>query len=132
MEPWYLEIRCVHWDIHEYTIVSADIRHRGGKHNLVSSHLTQSVTLGTDWLGFDKLMGQAAGVRSQKTGSCDICMVLSRNARLSDSADGEGEPAEPLSTKDFPTSVNRDLNVVEEFQWLSDPGSYVVPGIRPW
>jgi len=29
-------------------------------------------------------------------------------------------------------SVNRHLNVVEEFERVSDPGSYVVWGISPW
>jgi len=62
-------IRCVHGDIHEYPIVSAEIRQMKVAFN---SHLTHPVILGTDWPGFDKLMGKAARVRSCQTGSCDM------------------------------------------------------------
>uniref|UniRef100_A0AAQ4P4Q9 CCHC-type domain-containing protein n=1 Tax=Gasterosteus aculeatus aculeatus TaxID=481459 RepID=A0AAQ4P4Q9_GASAC len=121
VEASRVRIRCVHGDVHEYPIVSVEFRHRGKKHSVkaaVSSRLTHPVILGTDWPGFDKLMGLAAGVRSRPTGLCGMCAVLSGDARSSDAADGEGESAEPLvetppvpgfrSMEDFPLEQSRD------------------------
>ncbi|XP_062418320.1 uncharacterized protein LOC134129059 [Pungitius pungitius] len=121
VEASRVRIRCVHGDIHEYPIVSVELRFKGKKYRIkvaVSSHLTHPVILGTDWAGFNTLMGQAAGVRSRPTGICDTCAVLSGDARSSDAAEGEGEPAEPpvetpavpefRSMEDFPLEQSRD------------------------
>ncbi|XP_077936125.1 uncharacterized protein LOC144383152 [Gasterosteus aculeatus] len=116
-----VRIRCVHGDVHEYPVVSVEIRYAGKKHRMrvaVSSHLTHPVILGTDWPGFGKLMGGATGVRSRPTGLCEMCAVLSGDAGSSDAADGEGEPVEPpvetppapefRSMEDFPLEQSRD------------------------
>ncbi|XP_062415775.1 uncharacterized protein LOC134107852 [Pungitius pungitius] len=121
VEASRVKIRCVHGDIHEYPIVSVELRFKGRKYRIkvaVSSHLTHSVILGTDWEGFNTLMGEAAGVRSRPTGTCGICAVLSGDARSSDAAGGGGEPAEPpeetpavpefRAMEDFPLEQSRD------------------------
>ena len=96
IEAGGVDIRCVHGDIHTYPVVLVEIQFKGEKHSVkaaVSSRLTHPLILGTDWPGFDRLVGQCAGVRSRPTGTGDTCAVLSGDARSSDTADGEGEPA---------------------------------------
>ncbi|KAM4562630.1 uncharacterized protein PAE49_011040 [Odontesthes bonariensis] len=98
IEASWVDIKCVHGDIHRYPVVSVEILYKGKKHSVkaaVSSRLVHPLILGTDWPGFDKLVGQCVGVRSRLTGTRDMCAVLSGDARLSDAADGEGEPAAP-------------------------------------
>ncbi|XP_059210478.1 uncharacterized protein LOC131989303 [Centropristis striata] len=120
-EAGWVDIRCVHGDIHRYPVVPVEIRFKGKKHSVkaaVSSRLTHPLILGTDWPGFDRLVGQCVGVRSRPTGTWDMCAVLSGDARLSDTADGEGEPAVPppeapqvpvfASMEDFPLEQSRD------------------------
>ncbi|KAM9717937.1 uncharacterized protein ACNS7B_021418 isoform 1-T1 [Menidia menidia] len=121
LEAGCVDIMCVHGDVHRYPVVPVEIRHRGKKHNLkaaVSPRLAHPLILGTDWPGFDKLVGQCVGVRSRPTGTWDMCAVLSGDARSSDAADGEGElavppPEAPLvpafnSMEDFPLEQSRD------------------------
>ncbi|KAM9766884.1 uncharacterized protein ACNS7B_017333 [Menidia menidia] len=98
LEAGCVDIMCVHGDVHRYPVVPVEIRYRGKKHSIkaaVSPRLAHPLILGTDWPGFDKLVGQCVGVRSRPTGTWDMCAVLSGDARSSDTADGEGELAVP-------------------------------------
>lgn len=116
-----MNIRCVHGDIHRYPVMPVEIRCTGKMHSVkaaVSSSLMHPLILGTDWPGFNKLVRQYVGVRSLPTGTWDMCAVLSGDARLSDTADGEGEFAGPSqeapqvpvlhSIDDFPLEQSRD------------------------
>ena len=121
MEGCWVNIKCVHGDIHRYPMVTAEMRYKGKKNRMmvaVSSHLTHPLILGTDWPGFHSVVGQCVGVRSRQTGTYDVCAALSGDARLSDTADREEEPAmtpqeAPLvpelhSMEDFPLEQSRD------------------------
>ena len=84
IEAGGVDIRCVHGDIHTYPVVLVEIQFKGKKHSVkaaVSSRLTHPLILGTDWPGFDRLVGQCVGVRSRPTGTGDTCAVLSGDAR---------------------------------------------------
>ena len=64
IEAGGVDIRCVHGDIHTYPVVLVEIQFKGEKHSVkaaVSSCLTHPLILGTDWPGFDRLVGQCAG-----------------------------------------------------------------------
>ena len=57
VEASSVDIRCVHGDIHSYTVVPVEIRDGGKKHIIktaVSLRLVRPLILGTDWLGFNK------------------------------------------------------------------------------
>jgi len=67
----WVNIRCVHGDIHKYPLVPVEIKFKGKTHKLkaaVSSRLTHPLILGTDWHGFSKLVGQCGGERSRQAG----------------------------------------------------------------
>lgn len=52
---------------YKYPMVAVKIKDKGKTHNVkaaVSSCLAHPLILGMDWLGFHKLVGQCAGVRS--------------------------------------------------------------------
>ena len=117
LEASWVEIRCVHGDIHRYPIVLVQIKYKGKTHSVkaaVSSRLAHPMILGTDWAGFNKLVG----VCSQQDKTCGMCAVLSGDARLPDTAEGEGAPARPssealqvpdlCSMEDFPLEQSRD------------------------
>ena len=117
----WVEIVCVHGDVHKYPVVPVEIRYKGKKHRVkaaVSPRLLHPLILGHDWPGFAKLVGQCVGVQSRQSGTYDMCAVLSGDARLSDAADGEVEgtaeaPVEALrvplhSMEDFPLEQSRD------------------------
>ena len=55
----------------------------------VSSRLVHHLILGTDWTGFNSLVGQFVGVHSRPVGTWDMCALLSGYARLSDAAHEE-------------------------------------------
>ena len=81
IEAGCVDIRCVHGDIHRYPVVPVEIRFKAKKHSVkaaVSSRLMHPLILGTDWPGFDKLVGQCVGVCWRLTGTWDMCAVLSR------------------------------------------------------
>ena len=67
VEASLADIRFVHRDIQSYPAVSVEIRHGGKEHSIkvvVSSHLAHLLILGTDWPGFNKLVGQCVEVHS--------------------------------------------------------------------
>ena len=74
-----MDIRCVHGDIHSNPVVT------------VEKNIGLRLILGTDWPGFNKLVGQYVGVHSRLVGTWDMCAVLSGDTRLSNAADGEEE-----------------------------------------
>ncbi len=102
-------------------MVPVEIRHKGKKHSIkaaVSSCLMHPLILGMDWPRFNRLVGQWVGVRSQPTGTWDMCAVLTGDVKLPDTADGEGELAVPSqkalqvpawhSVEDFPPEQSCD------------------------
>uniref|UniRef100_A0A8P4KG28 Gypsy retrotransposon integrase-like protein 1 n=1 Tax=Dicentrarchus labrax TaxID=13489 RepID=A0A8P4KG28_DICLA len=141
VEASWVDIRCVHGDIHRYVVVPVEIRYKGKKHTVkaaVSSRLTHPLVLGTDWTGFNRLVGQCAGVRSRPVGLWDMCAVLSGDTRLSDTAEGEGGPVVPppeapqvpmwRSTEDFPLEQSRDSTLRFAFdQVIQIDGQLVRP-----
>ncbi|KAK0130944.1 Neurotrophin receptor-interacting factor [Merluccius polli] len=80
-----------------------------------------------------RLVGQCAGVRSRPTGTGDTCAVLSGDARSSDTADGEGEPAGPSqeapqvpvfdSMEDFPLEQSQRDELGPEVPKSTNPAS---------
>ncbi|XP_064177503.1 uncharacterized protein LOC135247687 isoform X1 [Anguilla rostrata] len=103
LEASRVSIRCVHGDLHEYPIVSVEIRCQGKKHKIkaaVSSRLSHPLILGTDWPGFRQAAGKVAGVHSRRVGLCDVC-----------AAPPPGEtPQVPVfrPMEDFPLEQSRD------------------------
>ncbi|KAM9703301.1 uncharacterized protein ACNS7B_002035 isoform 1-T1 [Menidia menidia] len=129
-----VDIMCAHGDVHRYSVVPVEIRYKGKKHSIkgaVSPRLAHPLILGTDWPGFDKLVGQCVGIRSRPTGTWDICAVLSGDARSSNTANREGELAGPPPEAPLVPVVNfmachmgydKTLNrIMARFYW---------PGIR--
>lgn len=52
VEASWVEVGCVHGDVHGYPVVPVEIRHMGKKYivkSAVSSCLTQPLILGADW-----------------------------------------------------------------------------------
>lgn len=83
VEASWVSVRCVHGDIHDYPVVSGEIRHREKKHRVkavVSSRQSHPLLLGIDWSGFHNIMKGYMGKRSRLIGICD---VFSGNAKLS-------------------------------------------------
>jgi len=103
----WVNIRCVHGDIHKYPLVPVEIKFKGKTHSLI---------LGTDWPGFSKLVGQCGGERSRQAGEWDMCTVLKGDARSSDAVSGgAGVPfsetprlPELHPVEDFPREQSRD------------------------
>ena len=139
VEACWVDIRCVHGDIHRYPMVTAEIRHQGKKNRIkvaVSSHLTHPLILGTDWPGFHFVVGQCVGVRSRQTGTYDVCAARRGDARLSDTADRGEEPAvtpqeAPLvpefhSMEDFPLEQSRDDTLRSAFDQVIQIDGHMV------
>lgn len=60
-----MEVRCVHGDIHKYPIVPLQIKYKRKMHNVkaaVSLCLTRPIILGTDWPGFNNILGHCVGM----------------------------------------------------------------------
>jgi len=103
----WVNIRCVHGDIHKYPLVPVEIKFKGKTHELkaaVSSRLMHPLIVGTDWHGFSKLVGQCVGERSRQTGEWDMC---ADDARSSNAVSGERLP-ELHPVEDFPLEQSRD------------------------
>lgn len=67
-EAEWVEVKCVHSDIHRYPVVSLVLKFKGKKHRVkavVSPRLWHPLILGTNWPGFHGLLGEYAGMRSQ-------------------------------------------------------------------
>lgn len=67
LEAEWVEVRCVHEDIHKYPIVLLQIKYKGKTHGVkaaVSLHLRHPLILGTDLLVFNNLLGQCVGMQS--------------------------------------------------------------------
>lgn len=58
-----MEVRYVHGDVQKYVIVLLQIKFKGKTHvkAAVSSRLSYLLILGTDWLGFNNILGQCVG-----------------------------------------------------------------------
>lgn len=54
-----MEVRYVHGDVQKYVIVLLQIKFKGKTHvkAAVSSRLSYLLILGTDWLGFNNILG---------------------------------------------------------------------------
>lgn len=68
LEAEWVEVKCVHSDIHRYPVVSLVLKFKGKKHRVkavVSPRLWHPLILGTNWPGFHGLLGEYAGMRSQ-------------------------------------------------------------------
>lgn len=94
LEAEWVEVKCVHEDIHKYPLVCVEMRYWAKMHKLkaaVSSRLTHPLILGRDWPGFSKLMGQCVGVHLQPVGICVVCTVLSSDAGSSNTGPGKKE-----------------------------------------
>ncbi len=79
--------------VHRYPVVPVEITHKGKKRSIkavVSSRLMHPLILGTDWPGFNRLVGQCVGVRSRSSGTWDMRTVLSGDPRLPSAADRGG------------------------------------------
>lgn len=61
-----MEVKCVHGDVHRYSIVLLLLKFRGKMHRekaAVSPRLSRPLILGTNWLGFHSLLEQYMGMR---------------------------------------------------------------------
>lgn len=70
-----MDIRCVHGDVHRNPVELVEIRHEGEKHRIkavVSSSLVHPLILGTNWPGFNRLVGQWVGLRSRPVGTWEV------------------------------------------------------------
>ena len=142
VEASWVDVRCIHGDIHRYPVVPVEIRYRGKNHRIqaaVSSRLAHPLILGTDWRGFSQLIGECGGVRARSIGLRGSGAALSGDARSTDTADGEGDPGGPSqetprgpevsSMEDFPLEQSRDDTLRFAFdQVIAIDGHVVRPG----
>ena len=56
-----MRVRCVHGDVNDYPVVTLKMYFKGKKHRVragVSTRLTHTLILGTNWSGFASLAGK--------------------------------------------------------------------------
>ncbi|XP_051571299.1 uncharacterized protein LOC127450889 [Myxocyprinus asiaticus] len=115
-----VRVKCVHGDIHNYPVVTLMIKFRGTKHRVeatVSSRLTHTLILGTDWPEFRNiLMGICADGACTKAVRCEMCDVLAGEAEPGPSLSAPRQRLQPLpSSGDFPLEQSRDETLKHAF-----------------
>ena len=105
--------------------------------------LSHPLILVTDWPGFQQVVKDLMGVRSPKSGRCEVCAVDSGDAGSSDTAERGpglvGLPAEALQApdfhpkEDFPLEQSRDDTLCFAFDHVrSVDGHLVHPDAAPY
>ncbi|XP_073790166.1 uncharacterized protein [Danio rerio] len=107
-----VRVRCVHGDIIHYPLTAIDIQFRGKKHRVevaVNPHLKHPLILGTNWPGFNRLLGVLCAGASWKKKSPDRGRVaqLGESQAVTSRADS-GEGLGISRCKDFPLEQSRD------------------------
>ncbi|XP_026003826.1 uncharacterized protein LOC113009615 [Astatotilapia calliptera] len=139
LEAEWVEVRCVHGDVHRYPIVPLLLKYKGKTHRVtaaVSPRLSHPLILGTNWPGFHQLLGQYAGVRSRPEAGCSVCAAFSGDAGSSDTDSGGEEPAGPSRDVppapkvspmgDFPLEQSRDGTLRSAFDQVMAIDGHVV------
>ncbi|XP_073764991.1 uncharacterized protein [Danio rerio] len=107
-----IRVRCVHGDVIHYPLTAIDIQFRGKKHRVevaVNPHLKHPLILGTNWPGFNRLLGVLCAGVSWKKKSPDRGRVaqLGESQAVTSRADS-GEGLGISRCKDFPLEQSRD------------------------
>uniref|UniRef100_A0A669B7F8 Integrase catalytic domain-containing protein n=1 Tax=Oreochromis niloticus TaxID=8128 RepID=A0A669B7F8_ORENI len=139
LEADWVEVKCVHGDVHRYPIVPLLLKYKGKTHRVspvVSPRLSHPLILGTNWPGFHHLLGQYAGMQSRPLVAFSVCAALSGDAGSSDTDSGEGETAGPSweaspapeisPTGDFPLEQSRDDTLRSAFDQVIEIDGHVV------
>lgn len=102
LEAEWVEVKCVHSDIHRYHVVSLVLKFKGKKHRVkavVSPRLWHPLILGTNWPGFHGLLGEYVGMRSQPVDVCNVCAAFSGDVGSTDTAASGSMPHGRFSTR---------------------------------